>query len=214
MCSNGLDQVSPRTMRSKLSCKWMARFPVWELFSFRNTILSCPSNISSRHCISSSFYCSSSTALQFEYEKSKSSNRYQCLALLDATRSMTQHAYLITTSYFDSFWARKLLKFYWDFGDVDFTILIFRYIDYPGTFCTNTVIEGYSVSSTAHQAVVLYFELLRKGFCPNNLRFVPHIGCCAKIGCVKSGRKCRGQAVKNGVNYELPVQNSLINMYG
>lgn len=30
------------------------------------------------------------------------------------------HAHLMATGQFDSFWVRKLLKFYWDFGDVDF----------------------------------------------------------------------------------------------
>lgn len=42
---------------------------------------------------------------------------------------------------------------------------------------------------------------------------MPLIGSCAKIGCVQSERKCHGKAIKNGVNYELAVQNSSIQMY-
>lgn len=197
----------------------MARFSIRELLSFRNTIFTYPSKNPSRHCISSFLFCSSSTASEFEKLKTSiTSNRYQWLPLLDASQSVTQvcqiHAHLITTGHFHSFWARKVLKFYWDFGDVDYTTLIFKYIDSPGTFCINKVIKAYSVSSTPHCAIVFYFELLRNGFSPNSYTFPPLIGSCAKMGCVESGRKCHGQAIKNGVNHELPVQNSLIHMYG
>ncbi|KAH7519893.1 hypothetical protein FEM48_Zijuj08G0085700 [Ziziphus jujuba var. spinosa] len=203
----------------------MARFSMRDLLSLRNTIFTYPSkNHPSRHSISSSLFCyyyssSSSTASEFENLKTLINlNRYQWLPLLDTSQSITQvcqiHAHLITAGHFDSFLARKLLKFYWDFGNVDYTISIFRYIDYPGTFCINTVIKAYSVSSTPQYAVVFYFELLRRGLSPNSHTFPPLIGSCAKMGCVESGRKCHGQAIKNGVNHEPPVQNSLIHMYG
>ncbi|OIV94856.1 hypothetical protein TanjilG_22053 [Lupinus angustifolius] len=34
------------------------------------------------------------------------------------------------------------------------------------------------------------------------------------MGCIQSGKKCHGQAVKKGADSVLPVQNSLIHMYG
>lgn len=42
---------------------------------------------------------------------------------------------------------------------------------------------------------------------------MPLIGSCAKMGCIQSGRKCHAQALKNGVDSVLHVQNSLIHMY-
>lgn len=128
---------------------------------------------------------------------------------------MTQiHAHLVTTGVFDSFWARKLLKFYLDFCHFDYTILIFRYIDLPGTFCINSVIKAYYLSLIPDQAVVFYFQSLKNGFFFNSHTFVPLIGSCSKMACIKSGEKCHGQAVKNGVDFVLQVQNSLIHMYG
>ncbi|KAH7566234.1 hypothetical protein JRO89_XS08G0122200 [Xanthoceras sorbifolium] len=50
--------------------------------------------------------------------------------------------------------------------------------------------------------------------CQSRYTFVPLLGSCAKMGCVKSGKLCHGLAVKNGVDLVLPVQNSLIHMYG
>ena len=77
------------------------------------------------------------------------------------------------------------------------------------------MIKAYSFSSFPHQAVVFYFQMLTNGcFIPNSYTFVPLLGACAKIGCSKSAQKCQGLTVKFGVVNMLPVQNSLIHMYG
>lgn len=110
------------------------------------------------------------------------------------------HAQLIAWGLFDSFWARKLLKSYSDFSDVDYTALTFRYIEKPATFCVNTVIKAHSESSAPGQALVVYFEWLRKGFAPTSYTFVPLFGSCTKMGDVESGRKCHGQVIKHGVD--------------
>lgn len=62
--------------------------------------------------------------------------------------------------------------------------------------------------------MIFYFESLRNGFSPNSHTFVPILGSCAKTGCVKSGKMCHGQAIKNGVDHVIQIQNSLIHMYG
>lgn len=121
---------------------------------------------------------------------------------------------MLTSGIFTSFWARKFLKFYYDFGHVDYTILIFRYIDFPGAFCVNTVLRAYSVGFDSYQTLIFYFESLRNGFSPNSYTFVTVLGCCAKLGCLESGEVCHGQAIKNGVDSVLQIQNSLIHMYG
>lgn len=123
-------------------------------------------------------------------------------------------AHFITSGLFHNpFWAGKVLHYSSDFGDIDYTLLVFRYIDFPDRLCINTVIKAYSKSCISYQAVVFYFECLRNGFLPNSYTFVPLVGSCAKMGCVKSGKECHGQAIKNGVDCVLPVQNSLIHMY-
>ncbi|KAF2306271.1 hypothetical protein GH714_016162 [Hevea brasiliensis] len=55
--------------------------------------------------------------------------------------------------------------------------------------------------------------MLQIGFSPNSYTYVSLIGSCAKIGCAQSGQKCHGQALINGVDRILPVQNSLIHFY-
>ncbi|KAG6775670.1 hypothetical protein POTOM_019159 [Populus tomentosa] len=122
-------------------------------------------------------------------------------------------AQLITCGLF-SLWSPRLLKHFADFGDIDYTIFIFKFIASPGTFVVNNVVKAYSLSSEPNKALVFYFEMLKSGFCPNSYTFVSLFGCCAKVGCAKLGKKCHGQAVKNGVDRILPVENSLIHCYG
>ncbi|KAF5753061.1 hypothetical protein HS088_TW01G00979 [Tripterygium wilfordii] len=124
-------------------------------------------------------------------------------------------AHLLTSGiFYNPYWSSRVLQHSLHFGDFDYTVLIFGCIDSPNTFCVNTLIEGYSNSSIPRQAVGFYFEMLKNGFSPNSFTFVPLFGCCAKAVCVESGQKLHGQAVKTCVDWVLPVQNSLIHMYG
>ncbi|KAM1156113.1 hypothetical protein EV2_027619 [Malus domestica] len=124
----------------------MARVCTRELFRIRSSIsphlASNPSK--SNLPLPSSPFSSSS----FE----PSVNRH-IFSLLDSCQTLIQitqiHAHLVTQGLFDSFWARKLLKSYYDFGDFDYTIWVFGdfdytiwvfgYIDAPGRFCVYTV---------------------------------------------------------------------------
>ncbi|PQM32971.1 pentatricopeptide repeat-containing protein [Prunus yedoensis var. nudiflora] len=194
-----------KEQQPEIQAKAKRRLPMSSIFGHLTSNTSKP-NLS----VSSSPFCSSSSSSQ------PSLNRH-IFSLLDACKNLIQitqiHAHLITRGLFDSFWARKLLKSYSDFRDFDYVILIFRYIDLPGTFCVNTVIKAYSVSSVPDQALVVYFEWLRNGFAPTSYTFVPLVWSCAKMGSVESGRKCHGQVVKHGLDSVLQVQNSLIHMY-
>lgn len=131
-------------------------------------------------------------------------------------RLLQIQAHLITSGRFfnNSFWTINLLKHSADFGSPDYTVLVFKCINNPGTFCVNAVVKAYSNSCVPDQAVVFYFQMIKNGFMPNSYTFVSLFGSCAKTGCVERGGMCHGLALKNGVDFELPVMNSLINMYG
>lgn len=75
------------------------------------------------------------------------------------------------------------------------------------------MISSYCNSYVPHEAVSFYFQSLRIGLFPNSYTFVPLIRSCSNMACVESGGMCHAQAVKNGVDFVLPVQNSLVQMY-
>ncbi|XVF62220.1 hypothetical protein PTKIN_Ptkin08bG0199800 [Pterospermum kingtungense] len=184
-----------------------------ELLRFRYTLFANPSLFptSKPNRFYSPFYSAASKALAFPQ-----STLWSLDSCPDIKQLFQIQAQLITSGLFNNpFWAEKVLKHSTGFGNIDHTVSVFRCIDNPGTFCVNTVIKAYSFSSFPHQAVVFYFQILSNGsFVPNSFTFVPLLGSCAKMGCSKSAQKCHGQAVRFGVVNKLPVQNSLIHMYG
>ncbi|KAK3224371.1 hypothetical protein Dsin_011396 [Dipteronia sinensis] len=198
----------------------MARISIREPFKFRHTIfthfsLAPPTTTTTRPppiniSPSSSFSSSSSSIF----------NEDRAISFIESCRNIKQlyqiHAHLVTSGLFfhNLFWKIRILKHYSDFGVVDYTVLVFKCIYNPSTFCINTVLKAYSNSCAPDQAIVFYFQMLKNGLVSNSYTFVPLLGSCAKTGCVESGRICHGLAVKNGVDLVLPVQNSLIHMYG
>ncbi|GLT74134.1 hypothetical protein SLA2020_459500 [Shorea laevis] len=191
----------------------MAGISMREVFRFGHTIFTRPILLlpSKPNNIFSPFSSSTESKRLSLYRPSLS-----LLNLCQEIKHLFQiQAYLITSGLFrNPVWGGKVLKQSLDLAGIDYTVSIFQSLGNADIFCVNTVIKGYSVSSVPHQALVFYFQMLGDGFVPNSFTFVPLFGCCAKMGCIESAKKCHGQAVKNGVDFELTVQNSLIRMYG
>ncbi|CAA7403253.1 unnamed protein product [Spirodela intermedia] len=126
------------------------------------------------------------------------------------------HAHLITCGLFsrDSFAASRVLKVAADLGCLEHATLVFRHIrPAPDAFCSNTLLKAKSRSPAPLQAVAFYFEFVGEGFAHNSFAFPPLLNACARIQSLGDGEKCHGQAMKNGVDGVVHVQNALINMY-
>lgn len=124
-------------------------------------------------------------------------------------------AHLLTSSLFQNpSFSGRILKLSADYAHIEYTLLLFRCISFPDTFCYNIVVKACALSCVPHQAVVFYFHMLKNYILPNSFTFVSLLKACVQMGCVQVGLKCHGQAVKNGVDCVLQVENSLIHMYG
>ncbi|MFS7948572.1 putative tetratricopeptide-like helical domain superfamily [Helianthus anomalus] len=111
--------------------------------------------------------------------------------------------------------AGRILKLSLTFCDIDYTLLLFKCIEFPDTYCVNTVIKGYCCS-LPHKVVNFYCEMVRDDgvlFKPNSFTFPPLISVCGKSGDLLLGQEWHGQAVKVGVDRSLHVENALIHMY-
>lgn len=156
------------------------------------------------------FYCySSCPSLSFTHQIVSYLN--QCLT---RTHFYQIHAQLVTSSRLQNpFLGSKLLKLSSQFEDLRYTSLIFQSIRFPDIVCANTAIKAYSTSSLPQQGVIFYFEMMKCGVFPNSFTFPPLIGCCAVVGSARTGEMCHGQAIKNGFDGVVQIQNSLIHMY-
>ncbi|XP_031501595.1 pentatricopeptide repeat-containing protein At3g51320 [Nymphaea colorata] len=142
------------------------------------------------------------------------------LLLLQSCRTVKElkqiHAHFIVSGLCDHpFSLSRLIKCSAspDSGCIDYALLIFRYSNSPDTFTYNTLIKALSLSSDPRRCVAFYYQMLAAGAIPNSYTFPPLANACGRAGAVGDGEKIHGQAVKNGVDAILFVQNSLMHMY-
>ncbi|MQM12294.1 hypothetical protein Taro_045209 [Colocasia esculenta] len=139
------------------------------------------------------------------------------LACRTLRQLLQAHAHIIVSGLFfhDPFAASRVLKAAAGLDcAVDYAELVFRHIrPGPDAFCFNTLVKARSRSANPHTAITFYFEMAGEGFTRNSFAFPPLLNACTRIPSLNEGEKCHGQAVKNGVDGVVHVQNALINMY-
>lgn len=75
------------------------------------------------------------------------------------------------------------------------------------------VIAGYAQNGKDHDAVELYFEMLKSGIVPDQFTFGSIIKACSGAGIVGLGRQLHAQVLKSEVGSHVIAQNALIAMY-
>lgn len=101
-----------------------------------------------------------------------------------------------------------------DWGSMDYACSIFRQIDYPGTFEFNTVIRGLLKEMNLEEALYMYLEMLERRVEPDNFTYPALLKACALLKALEEGMQIHGHVLKLGLQEDIFVQNSLINMYG
>lgn len=101
-----------------------------------------------------------------------------------------------------------------DWASMDYACSIFRQLDEPGTFEFNTMIRGYVKYINMDNALFLYYELLERRVQSDNFTYPALLKACAPLKAIEEGMQIHGHIFKLGLEGDLFVQNSLINMYG
>lgn len=101
-----------------------------------------------------------------------------------------------------------------NWGSMDYACSIFQQIDEPGSFEFNTMIRGYVKDLNLDEALHLYEEMLRRGIKPDNFTYPILLKGCARLRGFQEGVQIHGHAFKLGLEADVFVQNSLINLYG
>ncbi|OMP09144.1 hypothetical protein COLO4_05756 [Corchorus olitorius] len=142
------------------------------------------------------------------------------LSLLSKCRTMqtlTQvHSHIIKTGlHHTQFALSKLIEFcaVSPSGDLPYALLIFESIDEPNQVIWNTMIRGFSLSSSPRMALEYYVKMIWSGIVPNSYTFPFVLKSCAKTGSTQEGKQIHGQVLKLGLDSDAFVHTSLINMY-
>nr|DAD36546.1 TPA_asm: hypothetical protein HUJ06_007187 [Nelumbo nucifera] len=101
-----------------------------------------------------------------------------------------------------------------NWGSMDYACSIFRQIDEPGPFEFNTMIRGHVKDADPQTALLLYVEMQERGINPDNFTYPFLLKACAQLSALEEGMQIHGHTSKFGFEFDLFVQNSLINMYG
>ncbi|OVA00088.1 Pentatricopeptide repeat [Macleaya cordata] len=168
----------------------------------------------------------SPTAYRFyppnNYISNSLSKKQQCLSLLkEDCSSMKQlnqiHAQLqISGLHRDGYVVAEILRFcaLSPFGNLDYAqSVLYRALN-PIPASWNNVIRGYSKSDSPRIAILVFLEMRNRGTRPNNLTFPFLLKACARLSALEEGRQIQVEILKNGLDSDVYVQNTLIHFYG
>lgn len=154
-------------------------------------------------------------------EFSLSLKEQECLSLLKRCKSLRElkqiHVQILKIGLLgDSFCAGNLVATcaLSDWGSMDYACSIFRHVEEPQAFLFNTMMRGHVKDGNWGQALILYFDMLKSGVEPDNFTYPVLLKACARLSATEEGMQIHGHTFKLGLQGDLFVQNSLINMYG
>ncbi|KZV19414.1 pentatricopeptide repeat-containing protein chloroplastic-like [Dorcoceras hygrometricum] len=97
--------------------------------------------------------------------------------------------------------------------DMDYALSIFRKIENLNLFTWNTIIRGFSQSSSPHVAIYLFIEMLSSAVLPGTLTYPSVFKAYSQLGLAKDGAQLHGRIIKQGMGFDTFIRNSVIHMY-
>jgi len=98
-------------------------------------------------------------------------------------------------------------------SSMDHAHQLFEKITEPDIVVFNTMARGYSRSNTPIQAITLFAQILSSGLLPDDYTFPSLLKACAGAKALEEGKQLHCLAIKLGLNYNIYVGPTLINMY-
>ncbi|KAJ4713271.1 Pentatricopeptide repeat-containing protein [Melia azedarach] len=115
----------------------------------------------------------------------------------------------------DVFVGNALIAMYGKCGFVEDMVKVFEVMPERNLVSWNSIISGFSENGFSLESFYLLMEMMggEEGLVPDVATLVTVLPVCAGEGDVEMGRSVHGLAVKLGLNQELMVNNTLVDMY-
>ncbi|KAH7578421.1 hypothetical protein ACOSQ2_000326 [Xanthoceras sorbifolium] len=99
-------------------------------------------------------------------------------------------------------------------GDINYAYLVFTQIQNPNLFIWNTIIRGFSQSTTPQVAISLFIDmLLTSPVEPQRLTYPSVFKAYAHLGLAHYGAQLHGRVIKLGLEFDQFIRNTIIYMY-
>ena len=137
----------------------------------------------------------------------------QCTNMKDLQKI---HANLIKTGLAkDTIAASRILAFCASpAGDMNYAYLLFTHIQNPNLFAWNTIIRGFSQSSTPDNAISLFIDMLISSpIEPQRLTYPSVFKAYTQLGLAHDGAQLHGRIIKEGLESDPFIRNTILYMY-
>ncbi|KAJ7518193.1 hypothetical protein O6H91_21G058700 [Diphasiastrum complanatum] len=114
----------------------------------------------------------------------------------------------------DVFLGNSLLDMYVKCGSIDEAYQLFGKLVKRDVVTWNTMIAGCAQYGQGQLALHLYEKMQKEGIVPNRVTFVSILKVCGILGVLDLGKVIHSQIMKNGLEFDAIIGNSLIGMYG
>lgn len=75
------------------------------------------------------------------------------------------------------------------------------------------LISGFARVNCSEMALQLFREMLVEGVCPNHFTLSTVLKLCSRVGDVQMGKRIHGWILRNGVNLDVVLENSMLDLY-
>ncbi|GJX51332.1 pentatricopeptide repeat-containing protein [Tanacetum coccineum] len=124
------------------------------------------------------------------------------------------HAYLLKSNlYLDKYVANALIIMYMKSGKMKEAERIFNEMDEKDSVTWNSMLSGYVQNCLYDEAVAIFHRMQVMGQKPDRYSVISMISTFARLGSLSNGLEIHAYAMKNGMDSDLQVCNTLVDMY-
>eukprot|EP00268_Persea_americana_P035232 TRINITY_DN34793_c1_g1_i1.p1 TRINITY_DN34793_c1_g1~~TRINITY_DN34793_c1_g1_i1.p1 ORF type:complete len:754 (+),score=125.68 TRINITY_DN34793_c1_g1_i1:625-2886(+) len=134
------------------------------------------------------------------------------LSLVEVGRKI--HCEIVTCGFESDIYVRNsLLSMYTKFADMPSARTLFDRMLERDLTSWNTMISGYAKNGDPHEALLLFSQMVKVEVRADSTTFLSVLPACADLAAFKQGKEIHGYIVRNGMESNSFVINSLIDMY-
>eukprot|EP01018_Ginkgo_biloba_P007395 Gb_14172 [translate_table: standard] len=123
------------------------------------------------------------------------------------------HGYTIRHGFESDFVLTALIDMYAKCGSIDYARQVFNKMPTKDVVLWNAMIGGYAQNGYADEALALFDQMQLVGAKPNSATMVSVIPACAHLGALQQGKWIHDYIIRSGFESDVPVENSLVDMY-
>ncbi|OMP09714.1 hypothetical protein COLO4_05202 [Corchorus olitorius] len=138
-----------------------------------------------------------------------------CAGLLSLMEGDKVHAKLVKVGLnLDVYICNSLISMYMKVGCLELGERIFKEMPARDLVSWNSIISGYQLVGNGLSSLISLREMVSIGIRPDRFSFISSLGACSVEGFGRNGKEIHCQVIRDGIDMDVMVETSLINMYG